>query len=197
MRNPKPARKKDGFFAFDPETLHRISKLGVGKSHDEMVRSVEEGLIHEYGEDLIQPQEWIFNCAGGAVGVMKLMHASISEYILIFGSPIGTEGYSGRYRVAIHDFMMAGEMWTYTDDKLGVRVVSKPGDAAYLAPERVKGYKLPEGGWMLEYGRGPIATVLPFGLADSVFSMVDGQNIWKTVTTYGKLTIKNLLRGKI
>jgi C-8 sterol isomerase len=197
MRNPRRASGQKGLFAFDPDTLHQIARRAVGKpSHDEMVQAVVDGCIEEYGE-LIQPQEWIFNCAGGAVGVMKLLHASLSEYVLIFGSAIGTEGYSGRYRVGIHDFMLAGEMWTYTDDKLGERVVSRPGDAAYLAPERVKGYKLPEGGWMLEYGRGPIPTVLPFGLADSIFSMVDVENIWRTVSTYGKLTIKNLLRGKI
>jgi C-8 sterol isomerase len=195
MRNPKPQRKQSRY-VFDPETLHRIAKLGVGKPHDEMVRAVVEGLEREYG-DWIRPQEWIFNCAGGAVGVMKLLHASLSEYVLIFGSPIGTEGFSGRYKVGIHDFMLAGEMWTYHDDNVGQRIVSRPGDAAYLSPERVKGYKLPEGGWMLEYGRGPIPTVLGFGLADAVFSMVDGKMVWDTVFNYGKLTVRNLLRGKI
>lgn len=195
MRNFRRSAPQ-GRYAFDPEVLHQVARTAVGKPHDAMVQTVVDGLTEEYGE-LIQPQDWIFNCAGGAVGVMKLLHASLSEYILIFGSAIGTEGFSGRYRVGIHDFMLSGEMWTYTDDRIDTRVVSRPGDAAYLSPERVKGYRLPEGGWMLEYGRGPIPTVLGFGLADAIFSMVDPKMVWDTVTTYGKLTIKNLLRGKI
>ena len=181
---------------FDPDKLHEIARLGVGKPHAEMCQAVIDGLLLEY-PDAIDPQEWIFNCAGGAVGVMRLLHASLSEYVLIFGSPIGTEGFSGRYRIGIHDYVMAGDMWTYTDDDLGTKVVTRPGERAYLSPDRVKGYKLPDGCWMLEYGRGPIPTALPFGLADAALSMVDGETVRKTLWLYGKLVVKNLLKGKI
>jgi C-8 sterol isomerase len=183
-------------YIFDPDKLHQVAKSAVGKPHDEMIEAVVDGMQREYPQ-WIRPQDWIFNCAGGAVGVMKLLHASLSEYVLIFGSAIGTEGFSGRYRVGIHDFVLAGDMWTYTDNDLGTKVVTRPGERAYLAPERVKGYKLPDGCWMLEYGRGPIPTVLGFGLADAAFSMVDGQMIRDTIWTYGKLVVRNLLQGKI
>ncbi len=181
---------------FDPDKLHEIARLGVGKPHDEMVQAVIDGLQSEY-PDWIHPQEWIFNCAGGAVGVMKLLHASLSEYILIFGSSIGTEGFSGRYRIAIHDYVLAGDMWTYTDDNIAAKVVTRPGERAYLSPDRCKGYRLPDGCWMLEYGRGPIPTALPFGLADAALSMMDGETVRKTLWLYGKLVVANLLKGKI
>jgi C-8 sterol isomerase len=196
---PRPEarpREKQGLYVFDPDTLHQIALSGVGKPHAQMCQVVIEGLERAYPE-WIRPQEWIFNCAGGAVGAMKLLHASLSEYLLIFGTPIGTEGFSGRYRVGIYDFMLAGEMWTYTNDAIGEKVISRPGDRAYLSPDQVKGYKLPDGAWMLEYGRGPIPTVLPFGLANAVFTMMDGEMVRQTVFTYGKLTLRNLLKGKI
>ena len=197
MINPRPTAKgKDGKFVFDPDKLHEIAKRAVGKPHDEMIDSVVDGMVREYPE-WVSPQDWIFNCAGGAVGVMKLLHASISEYVLIFGSAIGTQGFSGRYRVGIWDFMLKGDMWTFTDDNVGEKVITRPGEKAFLSPERVKSYRLPDGGWMLEYGRGPIPTVLPFGLADAAFSMTDSKMIFDTVVTYGKLTIRNLLKGKI
>jgi len=196
MRNPRPLQERRGFYLFDPDKLHQIARLGVGKPHDAMIDAVVEGLEREYGE-WIQPQEWIFNCAGGAIGVMKLLHASLSEYLLIFGTAIGTGGFSGRYRVAIHDFMLSGDMWTFTDDNVGEKVITRPGERADLPPERVKSYKLPDGGWMLEYGRGPIPSVLPFGLADATFSMMDGTMLRQTLWTYGKLTVRNLLKGKI
>src|SRR5262245_38138715 len=118
MRQTRPVRsRREGLHVFDPDELYRIAQLGVGRPHAEMCQAVIDGLTRAY-PDWIKPQDWIFNCAGGAVGVMKLLHASLSEYLLIFGSAIGTEGFSGRYRVGIHDFVMSGEMWTYTDDDI-------------------------------------------------------------------------------
>ena len=39
--------------------------------------------------------------------------------------------------------------------------------------------------------------MLPFGLADSIFSVVDPRVVLRTMWNYGKLVIPNLLRGKI
>lgn len=184
-------------YLFDPETLHGIARRAVGQTHDEMCKTICDGLATAYPGYIDTEQEWIFSCAGGAVGVMKVLHASLSEYVIIFGSAIGTEGFSGRYRIGIHDFLTAGECWTYTDDNVGQRVVSKAGDHLYLSPERVKGFRILENTWMLEYGRGPIPTALPFALADAIFSMLDGETLWKTLWIYGRLVTRNLLKGKV
>ena len=68
---------------------------------------------------------------------------------------------------------------------------------ANLKTERVKGYKLPEGAWMLEYGRGPIPTALPLALADALLSSMDLYTVYRTLWIYGKLTLKELMQGKI
>ena len=128
---------------------------------------------------------------------MKVLYASLSEYVIIFGSAVGTEGFSGRYRIGIHDFILSGECWTYTDDNVGKRVITRPGERVYLAPERVKGFRVTEETWMLEYGRGPIPTALPFALADAVFSMLDTETIFRTLWVYGGLVTRNLLRGQV
>ena len=127
---------------------------------------------------------------------MTILHGSLSEYVLIFGTSIGTEGFSGRYRLDIYDFMLAGEMWTYTEDKFRERVVTRPGEMAVLRRKQVKGFKLPEGGWMLEYGRGPVPTALPFALSGAVTSL-DARTIAKTMWLYGRLVVKELVHGKI
>ena len=127
---------------------------------------------------------------------MTLLHASLSEYLLFFGTPIGTEGHSGRYVTQVWDFMMEGEMWCYIEGETQ-RTVYTPGEYAYLGKNKVKGYRIPDHGWMLEYARGPIPAMVPFGLADSVFSTVDYKCVLRTLAMYGQLVIKELLQGKV
>ena len=40
--------------------------------------------------------QWIFVNAGGWMGSMCLLHASLSEYVLLFGTAVDTTGHSGR-----------------------------------------------------------------------------------------------------
>ena len=184
-------------YLFEPDRLHDIARKAVGLPHDDMVRLVGEELSRAYPGHVSTAEGWIFNVTAGATGVMKLFHASLSEYVILFGTPIGTEGFSGRYRLDIHDFQIAGETWTYPEDRVGERVVSRPGDHMLLARGRVTGFRALEGSWMLEYGRGLVPMALPLALGDSIFSCLDGTTIARTLWVYGKLTTRELLKGKI
>ena len=127
---------------------------------------------------------------------MMVLHGSLTEYLIIFGSSIGTEGYSGRYRLDIHDYMLDGEMWVYVGDRPTERITYKPGDHAKLPRGMTKAWKSPENAWMLEYGRGNVPSCLPVGLGGAVFSAVEPKIVWDTVKEYGGQTIRNLLKGK-
>jgi hypothetical protein len=195
-------------YLFDPGELHEIAKLAladcslvrgtarVDKPRSALLESVEEQLYARYPKHITRDNPWLFNNAGGAMGQMKLLHCSLSEYILIFGTPIGTEGHSGRYATEVYDFMLEGEMWCYHAGEFE-RTVFKPGDLAYLGPDAAKGYCAPSSVFMLEYARGPIPTMLPFGLADSVFSTRDRVTLGRTLWYYGKMCVKELLQGKV
>ena len=182
---------------FEPETLHEITKRAVGKPLEASFDQITAELAERYpGHIDTGPRRWIFNNAGGAMGQIALLHASLTEYILIFGTPIGTFGHSGRYTTDVHDFMIAGEMWTYVEGDLDRRV-SLPGDHAYLGRARAKGYRAAPQTWMLEYSRGPTFTMLPFGLADTVFSTLDFGALVRTLSGYGRLVTRELWRGKL
>lgn len=183
---------------FASEVLADIVRRGVGKPIEENIEFVVGELKRTYPRHIHPSGEWIFSVAGGVMGTMTILHASLSEYVIIFGSAIGTEGHSGRHPLAeIWDFVMDGELWNYRADQFR-RNVFKPGEWSHLPRGTSNGSKIPEtGGWMLEYGRGNVPSLLPFGLADSVLSTLDGKGVWDTFKTYGKLVTKEILAGKI
>jgi C-8 sterol isomerase len=184
-------------YLFDPDRLHEATKKAVGLPNEDAFDLITRELHDRYpGHIRTEPRRWIFNNAGGAMGQIAILHASLSEYILIFGTPIGTEGHSGRYATEVWDFMIAGEMWCYHEGE-SQRISFKPGDAAYLGKSRVKGYRVPDHAWMLEYARGPVATMLPFGVADTVTSTLDVRNLARTFWQYTQLVTKELAQGKV
>jgi hypothetical protein len=184
-------------YIFDPEKLHTLSKRVVGLPRQQMITQLISDLAEAYPGYIETRQKWIFNLVGGATGSLTVLHGSLSEYLIIFGTSIGTEGFSGRYRLEIHDFMLEGEMWVYTGDKPLEREVFVPGEHAILNRNQTKAYRCPDSGWMLEYARGNVPSCLPTGLGGAVFSAVDPKIVWDTVSTYGWQTIRSLLKGKI
>jgi len=185
-------------YVFDPDTLENIVKVGLdATSPDAAMDAITVELANHYpGHIETGPRDWIMNNAGGAMGQMALLHASLSEYVLFFGSPIGTEGHSGRYATEVYDWVFDGEMWCFKEGETA-RSSYRQGKRAFLGADRVKGYRIPDRAWMLEYSRGPIPTMLPFGMADTLLSTLDLKCIRRTVGTYAKLVVGSLARGKI
>lgn len=183
-------------YILKPEDLHSIAQSVVGLPRAEMFKTLMEKLNERYPGRMNMQVRWVLNSANGALGTMTILYASLSEYLIIFGSPIGTEGHSGRYFAEVHDFMIEGEMWTYYEGETE-RTVFKPGDAACLKARTAKGYCIRENGWMLEYARGCIPAMLPMGVWDNLFSNLDFRSLFWTFWDYGRITLRELLKGKI
>ena len=181
---------------FNPDELHDIAKSVVGLDRSIACDKIIKELKSRYPKHIHDELPWIFNNAGGAMGQMKILHVSFSEYLILFGTPIGTEGHSGRYSAEVFDFVFSGEMWCYHEGELE-RTVYKPGDAAYLKRKQTKGYRVPDGSFMLEYSRGNIPSMLRFGLADTVFSTVDSRTFWGTIGRSIRLIISELFKRKV
>jgi hypothetical protein len=180
-------------YMFDPQKLKEIGEKAAGLPHERMMEAVVEEAAAAYPGHIETRMQWVFSLAGGITGIMNVMHGSMTEYLLIFGTPTGTDGFSGRYCLDIYDVMLSGEMKTYEEGSALEPAVFRPGDMALLERGRVKGVSFSENCWMLEYGRGFIVSSLPYALVTSL----DPPIICKTLRVYGRLALRELLRGKL
>jgi C-8 sterol isomerase len=178
-------------YIFDPDTLQEIAKKGMGLPYEQMFETVRVELEQKYPGRINNKIQWMFNNAGGCMYSVAVLHASLTEYILIFGSPIGTQGHTGRHFAEIYDFVMDGELWYFGEDRPFERIVRKSGDQYYLGKLESEGLRIPNHAWVLEYARGFIPSMLPFGMADSLLSTLDIKTVARTFGIYGKLLLKN------
>ncbi|KAK6211926.1 C-8 sterol isomerase [Pestalotiopsis sp. IQ-011] len=188
----------ESFYIFDKEHLHDLAKRGIaahGNDTQGIVSYITTELHEKHPNNVNLDVEYIFNNAGGAMGAMYLIHASVTEYLIIFGTTIGTEGHTGRHTADDYFHILVGEQWAYTPGDY-VPEVYPAGSVHHLRRGTVKQYKMPEGCFALEYARGWIPPMLFFGFADGLSSTLDFPTLWRTTYVTGREMIGNLLLGK-
>lgn len=176
---------------FTAEDIHGIAQEVSGMETGAAIDAIMSKLHERYPGKFRDNLEWHFNYAGGTLGEMAILYASVNEYVLIFGTPIGSEGFSGRYSAMdVYDCMFAGEMWTYTEGQTD-KTVYLPGDMAVLERGTAKGYSMEPGTWMLEYAQGTTALSLYTGLFAPNSVLNDFDTVWGVFTDYAGLVINS------
>lgn len=130
------------------------------------------------------------------MGSLVVLHASISEYLIFFGTPLHTEGHSGVHTADDYFTVLVGEQHSARAGDL-VPAVYGPGEQQHLRRGQTHQYAMPRGCWGLELAQGWIPPMLPFGFADTFSSTLDWANLWKTVRITAEHMVRSLLRGKI
>lgn len=186
------------FFIFDTEHLHDLAKRSIA-THGNDTRNIVGYIVNElhsmHPSNVNLKEEWIFNNAGGAMGAMYIIHASVTEYVIIFGTAVGTEGHTGRHTGDDYFHILTGTQMAYVPGEYEPEIYP-PGSVHHLVRGTAKQYKMPDGCFALEYVRGWVPPMLFFGFADGLTSTLDIPTLWRTTWVTAREMIGNLLVGK-
>lgn len=186
-------------YKIDPDVLHGVAEqvVGLPLAGGQLITRAIELLADEY-PDLIHasPGRWVGSKAGGVLGKVRFLYFSPREYVVIFGSPTGTQGFSGRYKhVDIHKFLLAGQIDSYdleSDETVPLPALM-PGERTCLERGHARGLTIHPGSWHLEYGRGAVATTLPFAMVDTLLVSLEFESVRRSTVEFAKLVRR---RGK-
>jgi sigma non-opioid intracellular receptor len=180
-------------YLIEPGVLHKVARAVVGLPLEggELLTRATELLAEEY-PDLIDPTpgRWVGSRAGGILGKVRFLYFNPREYVVIFGSPTGTQGFSGRYKhVQVHKFLMAGRIDSYdleSEDTVPLPPLL-PGEHTCLEKGHARGLTIHPASWHIEYGRGAVATTLPFAMVDTLLVSLEVESVRRSTVEFAKL----------
>lgn len=189
------------FYKFDKDVIHKLVLETLKENQDADAKSIMIDLgkklkkIYPKYINEVNFNDWVFNNAGGAMGSMFVLHISITEYLIFFGSAIGTEGSTGMHYADDYFIILSGRQKASDPNEMTPRIF-KPGELNHLKKGTINHYSLDEGSFAIELAQGWIPLMIPFGILDSFTSTLDFLNLSKTFKIMTKNIIKNLLNGK-
>nr|7W2H_A Chain A, Sigma non-opioid intracellular receptor 1 [Xenopus laevis]7W2H_B Chain B, Sigma non-opioid intracellular receptor 1 [Xenopus laevis]7W2H_C Chain C, Sigma non-opioid intracellular receptor 1 [Xenopus laevis]7W2H_D Chain D, Sigma non-opioid intracellular receptor 1 [Xenopus laevis]7W2H_E Chain E, Sigma non-opioid intracellular receptor 1 [Xenopus laevis]7W2H_F Chain F, Sigma non-opioid intracellular receptor 1 [Xenopus laevis]7W2H_G Chain G, Sigma non-opioid intracellular receptor 1 len=174
-------------YVFNREEIARLAKEHSGLDYEVAFSKIIVELRKKHPGHILQDEDlqWVFVNAGGWMGSMCLLHASLTEYVLLFGTAVDTGGHSGRYWAEISDTILSG---TFRQWKEGTTKseIFYPGDTIVHEVGEATSVQWSSGTWMVEYGRGFIPSTCAFALADTIFSTQDFLTLFYTVKVCSK-----------
>jgi hypothetical protein len=93
--------------------------------------------------------------------------------------------------VAFWDTILSGGAQYMHQDDLSRREYPT-GSRVFVDRWQAATIHFPDHCWMLEYARGELFGLLPFGMANTFFNTLDFKSAFRTLKIYGTLTLRHL-----
>ena len=172
---------------FDPAVIDGIARRHLTNPMPEMVEAIGRDLKAAYPDLVDTSLPLVFNTAGGIMYQLKIFAMTPREYIMICGSSIGSSGFSGRHPAAFWDTVLSGQA-SYMHQDRWEPVSYKTGDRIFVDRWQAAAIDFPDHCWMLEYARGQLVWLLPFGAVNVFTNTLDFASLWRLLRVYGALT---------
>ncbi|XP_054612744.1 sigma non-opioid intracellular receptor 1 [Dunckerocampus dactyliophorus] len=169
-------------YLFDKDEVAKLAKQYAGQDHEQAYSKLVVELRKRYPGHILPDEDlqWVFINAGGWMGAMCVLHSSLTEYVILFGTGIDTSGHSGRYWAEISDTIISGTYRRWTDGTTKSELFY-PGDTIVHEMGEAAAVQWSAGTWMVEYGRGFIPSTLAPALVDTIFSTHDFVTLYHTM----------------
>ena len=181
-------------YVFTVQELEEIAALRPDLPLGERWELMRAELAQRHPGKIADTLHWTFNAAGNVVCQIAIVAASPREYVAFFGTPVGATGFSGRYNESdVWDIMAQGEMWACVPGQFDYSTYVL-GQTAYLKRGAAKIFRYGPGTWMIDYARGNILSMFPFGvIAPAVYNTLDFKSATEQFADYAGLVVKGLL----
>lgn len=174
---------------FDEKVLLTIVQNSLDEPEENRLTFILKELNATYNTP-DQPHFYLFN-GGNAHGLIGLLYASLTEYVIIYGTPLHNGGHSGRYLMTVRDFIYRGKVCIAAPCNIEGREVF-PGELTVLPWGSAHHYAMEANTWMIEYGYGFTPSALPFMLLGTV-ATGDIIGAASLMWGYTKQIVRNLL----
>ncbi|NXW10824.1 SGMR1 protein, partial [Fregetta grallaria] len=173
-------------YEFTPTEIAQLARHHAGLDHELAFSKIIVELWKKHPGHILPNEDlqWVFVNAGRWVGSMCLLHTSLTEYVLLFGTAIDTGDHSGQYWADISDTIISGTFWqwkegTTRNEIYWDTIVHQAGEAMSV--------QWSAGTWMVEYSQGFIPSTLAFALTDTLFSAQDFVTLFYTLRIYHRI----------
>ncbi len=140
-----------------------------GADRAALVAAAQDAL-HDAWPELIEAAPagtWWFNSVGGSLASIQVLWCSPHEYVALWGSPVPTDGFSGRYdKLDVWDVMITGRMASYAPGEHTATWYENGGThpTSFLSRGEGRHFSLQDGAYMIDYGRGWLPSAMRVGL---------------------------------
>jgi C-8 sterol isomerase len=173
-------------YALDPYELRDLALQHVGKPVPQIAADLEHDLVAKYGNMIQTDMPWVLTPAGFVMYQVKMVFARRNEYLGLMGVPVASTGHTGRHPVTYYDTILSGGSRNASATDL-IATDVKAGDFLVTRPWEAFTANIDDHIFFLEYCRGPLATIMPFGLANFVFGTLDLKSAGQIMRTNATL----------
>ncbi|PRP77593.1 hypothetical protein PROFUN_00454 [Planoprotostelium fungivorum] len=187
-----------GNFVFDPKVLQGIATKHAAdstKTKEEVFDAVQQELAKTYPDHVWTRKQWVWLSSGGSVVSATFLHASLTEFLIFYGTPTPVSGHSGRQPLEAFDFVLRGEKCYQLENEIKLNR-AKAGEMSYLPTMRSANLCIKDECWSLQYGRGLLPLALPFYLLSTFTSTLDFISLIRGIMICSSYTLYELFYNK-